>query len=639
MISGLKREDRIICWLILSIFLCLSTNILGQPQFTDVTEQAGIDHIFHVFEGTFGGGAAVIDIDQDGWEDVFLAGGAEGNQLLKNQGDGTFKDISEEAGLNSLDGLVTQGAASADVNRDGWPDLFVTTIAVVAGTTFTEAPNVLLINNQDGSFSDQSVAYGIVEPTFSSSASFGDVNQDGYPDLYVSNYFDNFEGRLDDFSGPISGGSTQPGKDLFYLNDQGRRFIESSQAYGIDHIGLGFQGLWTDFDNDRDLDLLIANDFGNRTTPNLLYRNDYPASSFTEIGEEMNFDFGINGMGIGACDINMDGMLDYFVTNIQASPLFINHGAEAPFTEESIPRGSGFFTVITDNGNGITPISWGVNFFDMDHDMDQDLFISNGCLNPMLAPNPNLMLENTNGRFQDKAKLSLTNDHSIGRGSVVFDYDQDGDMDLLVVNQGPHEEEDIGIDFLGTRLYRNDHNNQQGWLKVKLKGDRSDLQGIGSRVEARMGDKLLVREVYAGASHESQNSTIVHFGLGTNSTVDSLTVKWTSGITQVIPNVSANQTIEVVEKGRVDTGEKGEMTAFPTYFDETITLKYSFPESANFHLSVLDAQGRRIAQLIKKGQGFGGSYLWQVPNDLGAGLYMFLLQTDTENYVSKAIKY
>ena len=209
------------------------------------------------------------------------------------------------------------------------------------------------------------------------------------------------------------------------------------EAFGINRPGLGFQGLWSDIDNDNDLDLLVANDFGNRTTPNLLYRNDYPEQKFTEIGEDKNFNFGINAMGIGACDVNRDGWMDYMVSNIQISPFFINPGDTSPFIEESEMRGSGFASVGTENGARIAPVSWGLNFFDADHDMDYDLYVTNGSLNPGLAPNPNLMLENVEGFFFQYGFENNTDDHSIGRGSVVFDYDNDGDLRSFCSQPGP----------------------------------------------------------------------------------------------------------------------------------------------------------------------------------------------------------
>jgi hypothetical protein len=544
-------------------FLFIPTFVLGQPVFTEVSEEAGINHSFTVFGGIFGGGAAVIDYNRDGWEDLFLPGGVELSQLLENQGDGSFMDVSNTAGLSVLAGIVTQGAAVADVNDDGWPDLFVTTAAVVSSGNFTKAPNVLLINDQSGGFTDQSETFGLTEATFSAGASFGDVNRDGYVDLYVCNYFEEFQGRLDLFAGPVHSGDTRPGQDLLYINDRGKRFVESSLAYGIERMGLTFQALWSDVDNDRDLDLLVANDFGNRSTPNLLYRNEFPENRFTEIGEEMGFNYGINGMGIDGCDLDGNGYMDYLITNIQASPFLANQGPDAPFRDETFVRRMGFNRIITNGGFGVSPVSWGVNFFDFDHDLDTDLFINNGCLNPNLLPNPNLLLENDGGRFNEYAAASNTYDHSIGRGSVVFDYDHDGDLDILAVNQMPYQDENVGVEFLGTRFYRNEQSNSNHWLKVSLQGNRSESNGIGSRVEVYAGGKRQVREVYGGSSHESQNSLVMHFGMGPYQMVDSILVKWSASGVQKLEKVMTNQLLTIKE---MQTAPLADIKVFPSPF-------------------------------------------------------------------------
>lgn len=524
--------------------------IFAQPRFTDVTNQAGIDHYFRVFGGIFGGGAAVLDYDLDGLEDVFITGGNGNNHLYKNNGDGTFKNVSGTAGMEVLDGVITQGAVSADVNKDGYPDLFVTTIALANPEKFTTTTDRLLINNQDGSFSDRSEEYGISWKTFSTGAAFGDLNKDGYPDLYVSTYFKDYHGKLDQYGGSMLSDTKGPARDLLYVNEGGARFVESSERYGMNHIGLAFQGVWSDFDNDNDLDLLIANDFGNRGHPDYLYKNEFPKEALTEIGKEKNFAYGINGMGIGVGDYNLDGWMDYLVTNIQISPFFVSQGKDRPFLERTKDLGTAFPTVHTNSGSGAAPVSWGVNFFDADNDMDLDLYITNGCLNPPLVPNPNLFLENVDGTFVERSKTSSTNDHSIGRGSVVFDYDNDGDLDLLVVNQMPFRDEDIGITFLGTRLYRNE-NTKNNWLKVKLAGKLSDTNGIGSRIELYVDSTLMIREVDGGSSNESQNSTISHFGLESFVKADSMIVRWSRSGIQKFYDVKANQTFLVVEEAKL----------------------------------------------------------------------------------------
>lgn len=621
-------------------FCCLlPIYLLAQPSFQNVTEDAGIRHSFEVFQGTFGGGAVVIDYNQDGWEDLYISSGQGKDQLYKNNGDGTFEEVSQQAGLNFLDSYVSQGATVADVNKDGWPDLFVATIANVVGEGFTEAPNILLINEK-GTFVDRSEEFGIVEETFSSSASFGDFNGDGFPDLYVCNYFEKYNGTLDDFHGPQQNGDAVPGIDLLYINDGGQGFIESSKALGVSRRGMTFQALWTDFDNDRDLDLIIINDFGYRRMPNLLFRNESPSNTFTEIAKEKEFDYGINAMGIGACDINGDGWMDYKITNISSSPFFINQGPNQPFQENADGLGSSFNTVRANGGFLVTPYSWGINFFDVDHDMDSDLYITNGCLNPNLAPNPNLMLENIDGTFSDRGFFSRTNDQSIGRGSVVFDYDRDGDLDLFVVNQNPYKEDDIGVTFQGSQLYRNDTYTNHNWLKVQLIGTQSESSGIGSRIEAFVDDHLIVREIYGGSSHASQNSTIAHFGLADYTNLDSLIIKWSSGNTQVLYDVEVNQMLAVTEiiNNEPKPVDKSTLLLVPNTFRDELVISYELPRFQAMDITVFDVQGKMVRKLTRAGAGAVGNFTWNVPADIPDGLYFFVLRTDNGYHVAKGIK-
>lgn len=622
---------------LMTVLILLSELASGQKVFTDVTELAGIDHWFEVFQGTFGGGAAVIDFDQDGWEDVFLASGAGADQLLRNVGNGTFEDMTSSAGLSILENFVTQGACVADVNKDGWPDLFVTTISHVRGENFALAPNMLFLNNQ-GVFIEVAEQYGLAESTFSTSASFGDVNKDGYPDLYVCNYFKNFNGSLDRFHGPQADGDTEPAKDLLYINHGGKRFVEVSEQYGIKKQGLTFQALWSDVDNDKDLDILVANDFGYRGTTNLLYINEFPRSSFREVSSEKGFNWGINAMGIGACDVNMDGLLDYKITNIQISPFLINQGSSKPFVEDSKNLGTAFATVRADGGVRVTPYSWGINFFDADHDMDSDLYITNGCLNPQLAPNPNLLLENENGVFSDKGFVSRTNDHSIGRGSVVFDYDHDGDLDLLVINQRPYSDEDIGLKFLSTRLFRNDLNSPNNWLQLKLKGKQSESNGIGSRIELYVEDQMLLREIYGGSSHESQNTLLAHFGLAHHTSIDSVIIFWSGGNEQKLESVGVNQVLEIEEQMIINEQDAGSINIFPNAFATDVTLQFQLPQAQNYSILLFDNQGKKISEIINNAYGARGTLTYSSANAIPAGVYYFVLHTSEANYVCSGVK-
>ena len=610
---------RYILLLPLIISLTLSK---AQTSFSDVTQASGIQHSFKVLEATFGGGATVLDYNQDGWEDVFLVGGVEGNVLYHNNGDGTFKDVSKEAGLPAIENFATQGVIAADVNKDGYTDLFITTIARLSDESFKKAPNILLLGNQNGTFTDQTEKYGFNQfETFSTGATFGDFNKDGFPDLYVGNYFENYSGSLDKFSGPQLESADQPSKDLIFLNQGGERFMEVSELVGMDHTGLGFGGVWSDYDNDNDLDLLIVNDFGFRATPNLLYRNEYPRLAFTEVSEEVAFNFGINAMGITVGDVNLDGLMDYFVTNLQASYLLLNQGKGQAFMSASKEMGTWYPTIQSEEGYRVTPVSWGANFFDYDNDMDLDLYVANGALNPSLPPNPNQFFEYDNGQFKEIGSKSKTNDNSISRGSVTFDYDNDGDLDLLVINQDVFPGNEASFPINGSRLYRNE-TIEGNWVKIKLEGKTSETSGIGSRLELYVADKVLIREIDGGSSHESHNSTIAHFGLGTHDQVDSLVIKWSAGERQVVQAVSINQMTTIQEEisGGLQSGIAS-LAISPNPVTDAAVIEFDLEENSNWSLDLYNILGAKIRHL-DSGNGAQGLFLLNDLHNLAQGVYI-----------------
>lgn len=515
--------------------LLLLTSISSHSQkFTEISKTAGIDHQFVVYEGMFGGGACVFDINNDGWEDVFITSGMNEDVLYLNKGNGTFKNIYQESGLTATSKFVTQGAAAADVNKDGWIDLFVTTVTLKDGSQqIPRAENLLFLNNGDMTFRNVTKEFKIDQMmSFSTGISFGDFDLDGYPDAYVGNYFHNYEGTLSAINDETIVNATQTTEGYLLRNMNGAYFNNMYSDYKLNHKGFGFGGIFTDFDNDRDLDLFVHHDFGYKATPDFLFDNQYPENYFKDISKESQMDLKINSMGTAIGDYNNDGLLDYYITNIRFNQFMVNQGKGKPFIEKSKEVGLAYVS-----------ISWGTNFADFDHDTDLDLFVSNGDLNPNDVPMADYYFENENGRFTEKAWTLGLNDYAVGRGSVVFDMDNDGDLDLLVVNQQPVL--DYPMTSM-TKLYRND-STRGNWLKVKLKGTSSDTQGIGSRVEVVIGKLKMIREIDGGSSHISQNSTIAHFGLGDAQKIDSVIVKWMGGEKQVIIQPSVNQLLVVNE--------------------------------------------------------------------------------------------
>lgn len=623
------------------LFLFLNSILWAQGRFTEIAKESGIDHVFRVESATFGGGAAVIDYDNDGWEDVYMTGGKAPDALYRNNGDGTFTNVFSGAGFEATADVYTQGVSAADVNRDGHTDLLITTMNY-NGDLQNLAPNLLYINQGDGTFRNMTKAYGLDDyRIFSTGASFADINKDGYPDIYISNYFYLPKGSfITVLNEAIINSSFEPAPDYLFINAGGEYFVEASAMYGMQHDGYGFQGLFTDYDNDRDLDLLIANDFGTKATPNVLLRNDYPRRAFTDRSLNMAMNYGMNAMGIAAGDYNFDGWMDYFVTNISASLFAENQGNGQAFADKTLAVGLAVPVIRDENFIG-APVSWGANFFDFDHDQDVDLFVVNGALNPTLRYNPNLMFENIDGYFVETAKSLDLYDIGIGRGSVTFDYDQDGDLDLLVVNQQPRDAS-YGIPPQFALLFRNDV-AQGNWLKIKLEGVQSESAGIGSRIEVVAGGKKMIREIDGGGSHLSINSTIAHFGMASLETADSVIIKWAGGGTQVLTSVGVNQMLTIREETTAYTSSGGtRFTAFPSHFHDHVFFEYELESGDEIlGLEIYDAQGRTIEAIkLSAGPSSTGIYYWQPRSDLAAGTYFFRLRTKmAEAVVRKGIRF
>lgn len=558
------------------IGLFFSIVAVGQT-FTDVATSAGLDHEFHVGDYHFGGGAAVIDFDNDGFEDIYLIGGSNDDKLYRNNGAGGFIDVSSTAGIATTFPLHTIGAIAGDIDNDGHKDLFIAA-RCHKDSLDTYGPNVLLRNLGNGTFTDITVAAGISnDRAFSTSAAFTDVNGNGLLDIYVVNYWHepfydivNSVGSLANFGDWEFTGHS----NYLYINNGDGTFTESGNSFGVDDPGVGWACTFSDFDSDLDPDLMVLNDFGHEIEPSVMLRNE-SSDSFTDISTPSGFNnlngYDLTAMGVATGDYDEDGDLDYYVTNTGKNFLFGNNG-NGTFTDETHFAGveNEAYDVSLDT---IYPwatmpvcgclldsvvVSWGTNFIDADNDTDLDLFVSNGGMNPNVffgTHMANAFYENNgDATFTDISNSSMTASNDISRGSVNFDYDNDGDQDLLVVVQENHPNFEF-TESTNVHLYRNDNNNGNSWLKVKLNSEEGNKDGIGARVSVHVDNRTLIREVRAGGSVHSSNSTIAHFGLGSYSTLDTVRIVWRSGCITELTNVSANQLLEVNESCLITTVE------------------------------------------------------------------------------------
>ena len=535
------------------------------PLFTEIARQAGVayritcgDEVTEYLIDVNGQGAAFLDYDNDGDQDLYLVNGSsrklmkEVNRphdyLLRNNGDGTFSDVTAKSGLGDQE--WSSGAAVGDFNNDGFLDLYVTNFG----------PNKLYRNNGNGTFSDVSDKSGVAGPRWdmpkwSMGAAFGDYDNDGHLDLYVTN-FARFNYQAD-LPPPPSSPCRMKGvpiacppdkyegtQHLLYHNNGDGTFTDVSDQAGITRKdpGRGFAVAFSDFDNDGDQDIYVANDSG----PNFYYINqgkgkfvDASLESGTAVDEFGNAQ---GSMGLTVGDYNRDGLMDIFVTNFidQRNTIYQNMGSHQ------------FQDTTTNSGIGMTGFrysGWGTKFFDFDNDGWLDLFFCNG--HTMEQPErefpedtfaePSYLMRNVQGRFGDVSSdtgiRKLPN--KVSRGTAFGDFDNDGDIDIVVIHKN-----DVPY-FL-----RNDGGNLKSWITLRTEGVKSNRAGIGARVVVVAGKARQIFEVRASDSYLSSNDLRVHAGLGQEMMAD-LEIRWPSGQVDRHPQVAANQHYWAREGGKL----------------------------------------------------------------------------------------
>ena len=534
-------------------------------SFVDVARESGLnaktifggEHKNKYLLETTGCGVAFYDYDNDGWLDIFLVNGSRlegfstGNEpvshLFRNNRDGTFTDVTAKAGLSHSG--WGQGVCVGDYDNDGWDDLFVTYYG----------KNVLYHNNGDGTFTDISQKAGVSGKgtRWNTGCAFVDYDRDGRLDLFVANYID-----LDLATAPLPESGPclyksvmvacgppglRGGKNILYHNNGDGTFTDVSEASGILHAsgtyGLGV--LTADLDNDGWPDIYVAND----SAPSALYQNKRNGK-FEDIAIEAGCALSADGktqagMGIAAGDYDLDGNLDLVKTNFAGdTPSLYHNLGGANFEDATFPAGLGAHTQY---------LGWGCGFFDVDNDGWPDILICNGHVYPEVEQlkseagyaQRKLLYRNLgNGRFADVSLQAGPgiSEPSASRGAAFGDFDNDGDIDVVVntVNGYP-------------QLLRCDSKLNNNWIKIRTIGTKSNRSGIGARltcVTHAPGESKPHRqidEVRSGGGYFSQNDLRIHFGLGKAEKVDALEVRWPSGQVDSLKDIKANQLIYVKE--------------------------------------------------------------------------------------------
>ncbi|MEQ9289693.1 MAG: FG-GAP-like repeat-containing protein [Cyclobacteriaceae bacterium] len=555
-------------------------------------------------------GCAVADYDQDGDLDVFIVAydhflpdsPKTWSRLLKNFGNGRFEDVTVQAGfaIQYKSSVVEEnkyGASWGDYDNDGFSDLLLTHTGKVQ----------LYRNKGDGTFKDVTRNSGI-KPCISCinmGAIWWDYNRDGQLDLYINNHV---------------------GKNRLFRNTGMGKFENLTDSTILADEKATWSSLPFDANDDGWPDLLVLNDFGQSR----FYIN-HDGKGFTEETQAYGLQNPGDAMGGALGDYDNDGYFDIYITNISEfypNRLF-SRKADGVYQDVAI-----------DLEVGVGHWAWGTNFFDADHDGDEDLYIVNG-MDAFVNENKfykNMLMEGEAG-FVDWSTPSMANGKDNGMGSEVFDFDDDGDLDILVSNTN-----DAPV------LYENISIGGRTWLQVELEGQKSNRNAFGAIVSAWTGEKNFQR-YHHGTGIMMQSIKPVHFGLGTASRLDSLKVFWPSGYEQILYDVPVNQKIRITEgvsleptiMGINTLNDKGDLNVYPSIFDSKVQFILQKEHAKEAAVRIYSIKGNLIFDLNVSKKNSQGNLSWEWNGKdakgkaLSPGIFIYRVQSDVDSWFGKLI--
>ena len=552
----------------------------GQIKFSDVTNQSGLQFIGKNY------GATVVDFDKDGWDDIFAFTQQAPCRLYHNNGNGTFTDIAAEVGVDYVG--TPNVAGWADVNNDGWLDLMIGN---------RNESNVLYLGNEQGAFTENTFLSGLLTGGNVKALLFSDVNLDGKIDIYLARL--NME-------------------NILYLNMGNAQFINFTNASGSHDNQISMGALFFDYDNDGDPDLYLTHD---ANQPFILYQND-GQGHFSDVSESAGADVAANGMGVDVADINNDGWMDIYVTNLYDNSLLVNN-ADGTFSEIAVAAG------VNDFGMG-----WGCTFLDLDNDGWQDIYAVNDSY---FSPAPNVLYRNNHDlTFETISDGTPLASLQPGYGTATGDFNNDGKVDIYLANY---------VGTVGNQLFRNDTQNDNNWVKIKAEGTVSNRAAIGARVTIETDGLLLTDEITGTSGYATQNSLTLHFGLGTASEIDKMTVRWPNGLVEIFENLDVNKTYFLQEGMGFTTPtfemkeENATMLVTPNPFRNHLDLSIQVDSPNKANVMILNVYG----EIVK---GYSNLLLNHGMNQIGldtdkfpAGVYFLRMDIGEKTQAIKLLKH